>query len=880
MRKIYFPFLLTLFFSMVGISAFAYDAEVDGVYYKLSLENASVTYLNYYKDYYSSNAYAYEGSIIIPESITYQNRTYKVTAIDDYAFYDCKYLTSVSIPTSVASIGASAFENCSGLLSVTIPNSVTAIGASAFQNCTGLLSITIPNSVTAISGSLFFGCSGLSSISIPGSVTSIGKEAFRDCNNLNKVIIEDLSSWCKISFDYSALSSNPLYYAGHLYSDDQTEIKELVIPDGVSSIGGCSFLGCSSISSVTIPNSVTTIGHHAFENCNQINDIHIPSSITTIGMSAFEGCSSLEKVIIDNLSSWLKISFANEQANPLYFAKHLYDIVDREFTELVIPEDVKTINKYAFIGCESITKVTLNSNDVTSTTYDKYSNLGNRFGVAVKEVVFGDNVTAIGAYAFSSSGNAQITVKYTCADKMSAVGTEAFAGYYKIFAKEGTKTVLALWNRGFDINVTDNVIMAKPSLRESSSTQTTLTLSFSGYYNGYTYTLNGKDYDGGQIKLTGLRPGANVNLGILTISLDDVTYQQNYSDYFVTSPISPSVKKKTSTASSLTLKGSYIKGDAEISKMIIKLNNTSIEGDSISITGLNPNTTYRATYTITVKYGDNLEKTYDYTSTSDIKTEALALTTLQPKVVSLGNVIVAAESNIDDEEKNVGFEWRSTDWTDDFASNTGTAYMYEGAMEGYIRNLSTDKLWKFRPYYLSDAGTYYYGDWVGIDPTNTSYFEPTVHTYAKIEITGNTALVKGYSLGGSDEVTVQGFKYWKSDGGSSNRVAAQDIPSTAKTIEATGTMMEVSLSGLDYESSYSYVAFVSTSKGTYYGEIKTFKTGVNSTGINNIKKDNKSTENVHEVARYNMQGRRIVAPEKGINIVKMSDGTTKKVLVK
>ena len=249
-------------------------------------------------------------------------------------------------------------------------------------------------------------------------------------------------------------------------------------------------------------------------------------------------------------------------------------------------------------------------------------------------------------------------------------------------------------------------------------------------------------------------------------------------------------------------------------------------------------------------------------------------------MVSLGNVIVAAESNIDDEEKNVGFEWRSTDWTDDFASNTGTAYMYEGAMEGYIRNLSTDKLWKFRPYYLSDAGTYYYGDWVGVDPTNTSYFEPTVHTYAKIEITGNTALVKGYSLGGSDEVTVQGFKYWKSDGGSSNRVAAQDIPSTAKTIEATGTMMEVSLSGLDYESSYSYVAFVSTSKGTYYGEIKTFKTGVNSTGINNIKKDNKSTENAHEVARYNMQGRRIAAPEKGINIVKMSDGTTKKVLVK
>ena len=92
---------------------------------------------------------------------------------------------------------------------------------------------------------------------------------------------------------------------------------------------------------------------------------------------------------------------------------------------------------------------------------------------------------------------------------------------------------------------------------------------------------------------------------------------------------------------------------------------------------------------------------------------ALVLNTQQPKVISAGNVIVAAKSNLDDEEEKDGFEWRRTDWTDDFASNTGTAYLFDGMMEGYIRNLYTEKLWKYRPYYESADGQRYCGEWVG-----------------------------------------------------------------------------------------------------------------------------------------------------------------------
>ena len=207
--------------------------------------------------------------------------------------------------------------------------------------------------------------------------------------------------------------------------------------------------------------------------------------------------------------------------------------------------------------------------------------------------------------------------------------------------------------------------------------------------------------------------------------------------------------------------------------------------------------------------------------------------------------------------------------------------MYEGMMEGYIRNLNTNFLWKYRPYYLSNSGTYYYGDWMGLDPTNTSYFEPTVHTYAKIQVEGNTALVKGYALRGTDNVKVQGFKYWKTANGvkaasyAPNRIA---VPSDAITVEATGQVMTASLKNLDYETEYCYVAFVTTSEGeTFYGEQQVFKTPADLTPVEDLRAEESP---VTVVARYDLQGRRIAKPVSGVNILLMSDGTTKKVVVK
>ena len=109
-----------MLFCMAGLTASAYDCEVDGIYYNLSGNEAIVTYKVEYTASYSDN-------IIIPSSIVYNGNSYSVTSIGKKAFYNCSGLTSVTIPNSVRNIGYSAFTNCSGLTSVTIPNSVTTI---------------------------------------------------------------------------------------------------------------------------------------------------------------------------------------------------------------------------------------------------------------------------------------------------------------------------------------------------------------------------------------------------------------------------------------------------------------------------------------------------------------------------------------------------------------------------------------------------------------------------------------------------------------------------------------------------------------------------------------------------------------------------------
>jgi len=119
-------------------------------------------------------------SVTIPSS---------VTSIGASAFRSCTALTSITIPDSVTSMGYDAFYDCTSLTSVLIGSGVTSIPSYAFYGCTALTTLTIPNSVTSIGGSAFYGCTSLINITIPNSITSIGPDAFYGCTRLGTVIL-------------------------------------------------------------------------------------------------------------------------------------------------------------------------------------------------------------------------------------------------------------------------------------------------------------------------------------------------------------------------------------------------------------------------------------------------------------------------------------------------------------------------------------------------------------------------------------------------------------------------------------------------------------------------------------------------------------------
>ena len=414
MKQIKLAFLFTMLLSMVGVQTFAHDLAVenaDGVtiFYNYINDGTELEVAQYPSDL------KYEGNVVIPDEVTYENETYQVTGIGDGAFSGCSDLTSVTIPNSVTSIGNAAFWYCSGLTSITIPNSVTSIGVDTFHMCTGLTSISIPNSVTSIGGCAFSGCEGLTSVTIPNSVTSIGDGAFEDCTDLKKVIVKDIAAWCNISFGIS--NSNPLYYAHHLYSDENTEITDLVIPNSVTSIGNNAFSGCKGLTSVTIPNSVTTIEFFAFEGCTSLTSVTIPNSVTSIrgcafsgctgltsvtipnsvtsiGDYAFSGCTDLKKVIVKDIAAWCNISFGISNSNPLYYAHHLYSDENTEITDLVIPNSVTSIGNNAFSGCKGLTSVTI-PNSVTTIEFFAFEGC-----TSLTSVTIPNSVTSIGDGAF------------------------------------------------------------------------------------------------------------------------------------------------------------------------------------------------------------------------------------------------------------------------------------------------------------------------------------------------------------------------------------------------------------------------------------------------------------------------------------------------
>ncbi|WP_301384999.1 MBG domain-containing protein [uncultured Duncaniella sp.] len=220
---------LGLFVAMLltVLSAQAYDFEVDGIYYNITSMSdleVGVTYKEQHKhefgnfSYWPSNTkdiYAqndsYNGDIVVPPTVNYNNRTFTVTTIEKAAFgsddthflgytydlqhggqssldnYGCK-ITSISLPETIRKIEDKAFKNCASLKRINLPTSLKEIGDWAFMSCRALTSVILPDGLTTI-GKKSFQYSGLNSLRIPNEVNMIGEEAFNHCSMLNQAVL-------------------------------------------------------------------------------------------------------------------------------------------------------------------------------------------------------------------------------------------------------------------------------------------------------------------------------------------------------------------------------------------------------------------------------------------------------------------------------------------------------------------------------------------------------------------------------------------------------------------------------------------------------------------------------------------------------------------
>ena len=290
-------------------------------------------------------------SVVIPDS---------VTSIGDYAFYNCSGLTSVTIPDSVTSIGYGAFDGCSNITSATMPtlaidriptsNLQTVVltgGGSiddyAFYECSHLTSVTIGEGVTSIGDYAFASCTGLTSVTIGEGVTSIGNYAFEGCTGLTSIYYTgDIASWCGITgLENIMLGRVPRSAALHI--DGKKLAGDVIIPEGVTAIPSYAFAYQTGITSVTIPDSVTSIGESAFGECIGLTSVTIGEGVTSIGEYAFYGCSGLTSVTIPD-------SVTSIWAGAFFGCTGL--------TSVTIPDSVTSIEWYAFAFCFGLTSVT------------------------------------------------------------------------------------------------------------------------------------------------------------------------------------------------------------------------------------------------------------------------------------------------------------------------------------------------------------------------------------------------------------------------------------------------------------------------------------------------------------------------------------------
>lgn len=292
-------------------------------------------------------------NVIIPETVEYEGREYTVTAVGDCAFIGNHALQTISLPSSILSIGGGAFSECCSLTGIGLLQNVEYIGESAFAN-TSLTDINIQSNVENIESYAFSECNFLSKVyikrvkqlnsyafykcsyleTVEGSFGSIDNDAFSECTSLSKLILSDGTE-----------------VIGENAFKNCVSLSQIDLPSSVKSIGENAFKNCISLAKINWPDNLETIGDYAFYNCVSLSEINLPNSVKDVGRYAFYGCGPLSIVLSENIETI-----------------GMYAFYGCQISEITFPESISDIESYAFGNCFELRTINI-KNPTPPTTH-------------------------------------------------------------------------------------------------------------------------------------------------------------------------------------------------------------------------------------------------------------------------------------------------------------------------------------------------------------------------------------------------------------------------------------------------------------------------------------------------------------------------------
>ena len=387
--------LLLVYSSAVAL---AQDFTQDGVNYYIDGETA-----------YVSSSYDATGDITILDKISVNGTDYPVTRIEDYALGSNTEMTSVTIPNSVTTIGPGAFSWCSALTTVTIGSGVTYIGCDAFYGATAVEDVYLYADPEVLDWYDEGGCDdfkfdGTTICHVADAVAWGAKYA----GIVNLIFVDPTTVPLTCSYNESTQTLTisgtqfmPNYYSSSSrpWSEYVSQIKKIIIEDGVPNISQYAFDCCSSLTDVVIPNSVLSIDEYAFSSCSSLTSINLPASVKTFSPLAFTGCTNLTA-----------INFASDNPEYKTINGNVYSKDGSTFvrlpqgkSSLEIADGVTEIGEYACYNCNKLTTISLPS----SVGYIGYAAFQYCYGITDFEI---PGVGVIDSYAFAGCGMNEISI--------------------------------------------------------------------------------------------------------------------------------------------------------------------------------------------------------------------------------------------------------------------------------------------------------------------------------------------------------------------------------------------------------------------------------------------------------------------------------------